>query len=57
MPFLDLVDERPSFFVEATHWISRGQLAVEVIWDAVDGPDVLPDRRNVIEVAHMIVNR
>lgn len=53
MPFLDPVDERPSFVVEAD---LEGSAGSRSDLGCVDSPDVLPDQRNVIEVAYMIVN-
>ena len=54
MPSLDPVDERPGFVeVDLEGSVGSGSdLGCRQWWT----PDVLPDQRNVIEVAYMIVN-
>jgi hypothetical protein len=52
MPSLDPVDERPGF-VEVD---LEGSVGSGSDLGCRRGPDVLPDQRNVIEVAYMIVN-
>ena len=56
MPFLDPVDERPRFFIEAAHKTFVPNASGEVVQHTIDGARILPHELFICEIVIVITN-